>query len=92
MQAGALDPVEVADAQMDFDLECSEYNVREFLGTISSRGTLGELGHTVLADILALVEEIEEETDAVLDGGNEEGWELFQSRVGVSYDVLPVLL
>ncbi|KAL0052635.1 hypothetical protein WJX82_005002 [Trebouxia sp. C0006] len=39
-QAGALDPVEVADARMEYDLECSGYNVRQFLGTISGQGTL----------------------------------------------------
>jgi len=80
-----LDPVEVADARMEYDLECSGYNVRQFLGTISSQGTLGELGHTVLADLLAVVEDIEQETGATLDGGNEEGWEMFQTRVGVGH-------
>lgn len=85
MQAGALDPIEVADAKMEYDLECSGYNVRQFLGTISGQGALGELGHTVMEDILQVVEEIEQETEAVLDGENEEGWELFQSRVGVCH-------
>ncbi|DBB10027.1 TPA: hypothetical protein ACH3X3_001616 [Trebouxia sp. C0006] len=80
-QAGALDPVEVADARMEYDLECSGYNVRQFLGTISGQGTLGEFGHSVMQDILALVTEVEQETDAVLDADNEEGWEMFQERV-----------
>ncbi|KAL0036607.1 hypothetical protein WJX79_002489 [Trebouxia sp. C0005] len=80
-QAGALDPVEVADARMEYDLECSGYNVRQFLGTISGQGTLGEFGHAVMKDLLELVTEIEQETDAVLDAENEEGWEMFQERV-----------
>jgi len=91
VQAGALDPVEVADARMEYDLECSGYNVRQFLGTISGQGTLGEFGHAVMEDILALVTEVEQETDAVLDAENEEGWEMFQERVAVSLDLLRVI-
>lgn len=90
VQAGALDPVEVADARMEYDLECSGYNVRQFLGTISGQGTLGEFGHAVMKDLLELVTEIEQETDAVLDAENEEGWEMFQERVAVSLDLLRV--
>lgn len=82
-QAGALDPVEVADARMEYDLECSGYNVRQFLGTVSAPGTLGETGNAVMGDILALVDEIEQQTDAVLDGQNEEGWEEFQKKLAV---------
>ena len=92
MQAGALDPVEVADARMEYDLECSGYNVRQFLGTISGQGTLGDFGHAVMEDILALVTEVEQETDAVLDAENEEGWEMFQERVAVSLDPLRVVV
>ncbi len=87
VQAGALDPVEVVDARMEYDLECSGYNVRQFLGTISGQGTLGEFGHAVMEDILALVSEVEQETDAVLDADNEEGWEMFQEKVAVSLDL-----
>lgn len=83
LQAGALDPVEVAEARMDFDLECSGYNVRQFLGSFSAQGTLDAMGNAVMSDILALVDEVEQQTDAVLDGDNEEGWELFQKKVGV---------
>jgi len=92
VQAGALDPVEVADARMEYDLECSGYNVRQFLGTISGQGTLGEFGHAVMADILALVTEVEQETDAVLDADNEEGWEMFQEKVAVSLDLLRAIV
>ena len=92
VQAGALDPVEVADARMEYDLECSGYNVRQFLGTISGQGTLGEFGHSVMQDILALVTEVEQETDAVLDADNEEGWEMFQERVAVSLDHLRAIV
>lgn len=81
-EAGALDPVEVAEARMDFDLECSGYNVRQFLGSFSAQGTLDNMGNAVMSDILALVDEVEQQTDAVLDGDNEEGWELFQKKVG----------
>ena len=79
-----MDPIEVADARMEYDLECSGYNVRQFLGTFSAQGTLGEIGSTVMSDILAVVDDIEQQTDAVLDGDNEEGWELFQTKVAVS--------
>lgn len=82
-QAGALDPIEVAEARMDFDLECSGYNVRQFLGTFSAQSTLDDSGNAVMSDILALVDEVEQQTDAVLDGDNEEGWELFRSKIGV---------
>lgn len=68
---------------MEYDLECSGYNVRQFLGTVSTQGTLGELGNAVMSDILAVVDEVEQQTDAVLDGDNEEGWELFRQKVGV---------
>ena len=68
---------------MDFDLECSGYNVRQFLGTFAAQGTLDDMGNAVMSDILALVDEVEQQTDAVLDAENEEGWELFQKKVGV---------
>ena len=68
---------------MEYDLECSGYNVRQFLGTLSTQGPLGEMGNAVMSDILAAVDDIEQQTDAVLDGNNEEGWELFRKNVGV---------
>lgn len=84
LQAGALDPLEAASAKMDYDLECSGYNVRQFLAHVSDQGELGELGNNVLSDILAAVDSIEQDTDAVLDGENEEGWDAFQSKIAVS--------
>lgn len=66
---------------MDYDLECSGYNVRQFLAHVSDQGELGELGNNVLSDILAAVDSIEQDTDAVLDGENEEGWDAFQSKI-----------
>ena len=69
---------------MEYDLECSGFNVRQFLGTVSAQGTLGEIGNTVMSDILAAVDKIEQQTEAVLDGDNEEGWEAFQKKVAVS--------
>ena len=68
---------------MEYDLECSGYNVRQFLGTVSTQNALGELGNAVMSDLLAVVDEVEQQTDAVLDGDNEEGWELFRQKVGV---------
>ena len=68
---------------MEYDLECSGYDVRQFLGTVSTQGPLGEMGNAVMGDILAAVDEVEQQTDAVLDGNNEEGWELFRKKVGV---------
>ena len=76
--------MEAASAKMDYDLECSGYNVRQFLAHVSDQGELGELGNSVLSDILAAVDSIEEDTDAVLDGENEEGWDAFQSKIAVS--------
>lgn len=82
-QAGALDPVEVANAKMDFDLECAGFNVRKFLGLFAiQRDTLGEFGNTVLNEVTAAVDEVEQKTDAILDGDNEEGWSLFQQKIG----------
>ena len=77
---------------MDYDLECSGYNVRQFLGTVSTQGTLGELGNAVMTDILAVVDEVEQQTEAVLDGSNEEGWELFRKKVGVCATYLRISL
>ena len=74
---------------MEFDLECSGYNVRKFLTTFSSQGSLGDFGTTVLNDITAVVDEIEQTTDSVLDGENEEGWKLFQEKIGVRSDCVP---
>lgn len=68
---------------MDFDLECSGYNVRQFLSHVSSQGELGELGNNVLTDILSAVDSIEQDTDAILDADNEEGWDAFQSKISV---------
>ena len=84
VQAGALDPLEAASAKMDYDLECSGYNVRQFLAHVNDQGPLGELGNNVLSDILAAVDSIESSTDATLDAENEEGWDTFQSKISVS--------
>ena len=70
---------------MEFDLECAGFNVRKFLGLYATQlSTLDESGNTVLNDITAAVEEVEQKTDAILDGDNEEGWSLFQQKVEVS--------
>ena len=70
---------------MDFDLECAGFNVRKFIGLFATqRETLGEFGNAVLNDVTAAVDEVEQKTDAILDLDNEEGWSLFQQKIGVS--------
>lgn len=68
---------------MDYDLECSGFNVRQFLARVSTHGELGELGNDVMTDILAAVDDIETDTDAILDADNEPGWDSFQTKISV---------
>lgn len=75
MQIGMPDVQEVIDADLDYKLACSGYDVRSFLST-----ALGELNidnKQQLADeLLGAVDEAEKQSGRELDGANEKGWKV----------------
>lgn len=79
-QIGMPDVQEVIDADLDYKLACSGYDVRSFLST-----ALGELNidnKQQLADeLLGAVDEAEKQSGRELDGANEKGWKIFTAKL-----------
>jgi molecular chaperone GrpE (heat shock protein) len=80
-KAGVPPMTEVLDAHLDYHLACSGYNVRQFLTAALEDRDTEEYGD-VVNELLQAIDQIEGQTGAVLDGDNEEGFQMLAQRAG----------
>ena len=83
VQAGALDPFKVLFARNNHEMKCNGGNVRQLIKFFSEQEPLSDFGRKVVRDAIAIVDAVEQETNAVLDYKNKEGFQMFRERIGV---------
>ena len=74
-------------ATMDYQMNVAGFNVRKFIGSAVDGIELGQYAG-VVEEISKAVDEIERETGAPLDSGNDKGWDSLRKRVEVCLGLL----
>ena len=72
---------DVIDAELDYKLACSGYDVKKFV-TAALEGMGAGAMEGAARDMLAAVEEAERASGAPLDGDNDKGWAVLSAKIG----------